>query len=84
MISRNRLGTKGQRTLAGSCCPGPAGPMAVDGGPMPSRRTFELIVITVILMAPALSMVQLWARKHLATTANGASSEAAAVVTAVL
>lgn len=51
---------------------------------MPSRRTFELIVITVVLMAPALSMVQLWARKHLVTTASAASSDAAAVVTQIL
>ena len=51
---------------------------------MPTRRTFELIVITVVLMAPALSMVHLWARKHLATTANEASSDAAAVVTNII
>jgi len=52
---------------------------------MPTRRTFELIVITVVLMhAGALSMVKLWARKHLATTANAATSDAAAVVTQVL
>jgi hypothetical protein len=51
---------------------------------MPTRRTFELVVITVVLMAPALSMIHLWARKHLATTANTASSDAAAVVTQIL
>jgi len=51
---------------------------------MPTRRTFELVVITVVLMAPALSMIQLWARKHLATTAAPASSDAAAVVTQIL
>ena len=51
---------------------------------MPSRRTFELIVIVVVLSAPALSMIQLWARKHLATTANAASGDAAAVVTQIL
>jgi hypothetical protein len=48
---------------------------------MPTRRTMELIVITTVLLTPVLSMVHLWARKHLATTANAASSEAAAVVT---
>lgn len=51
---------------------------------MPTRRTFELVVITVVLLAPALSMIQLWARKHLATAAAGASGEAAAVVTEIL
>jgi hypothetical protein len=51
---------------------------------MPTRRTFELVVITVVLMAPALSMIHLWARKHLATTAAGASSDAAAVATQIL
>ena len=48
---------------------------------MPTRRTFELIVITTILLAPVLSMAHLWARKHLATTANTATSDAAAVIT---
>jgi hypothetical protein len=51
---------------------------------MPTRRTFELVVITVILMAPALSMVQLWARKHLVTSATAATSDAAAVVAQIL
>jgi hypothetical protein len=51
---------------------------------MPTRRTMELIVITVVLMAPALSMVHLWARKHLATTASTATGDAAAVVTQLL
>jgi hypothetical protein len=41
----------------------------------------ELIVITTVLLAPVLSMVHLWARKHLATTANTATSDAAAVIT---
>jgi hypothetical protein len=48
---------------------------------MPTRRTMELIVITTVLLAPVLSMVHLWARKHLATTANTATSDAAAVIT---
>ena len=51
---------------------------------MPNRRTFELVVIVVVLMAPALSMVHLWARKHLATTANAVTSDAAAVVTEII
>jgi hypothetical protein len=51
---------------------------------MPTRRTFELIVITTVLLAPVLSMVHLWARKHLVTAASGASSDAAAVVTQIV
>jgi len=51
---------------------------------MPTRRQFEMTVIVIVLMAPALSMVSLWARKHLATTANAATSDAAAVVTQIL
>jgi hypothetical protein len=51
---------------------------------MPTRRTFELVVITVVLMAPALSLIHLWARKHMVTTANAVTSDAAAVVTQIL
>lgn len=51
---------------------------------MPTRRTMELIIITSVLLTPVLSMVHLWARKHLATTANAATSEAAAVITEII
>jgi hypothetical protein len=51
---------------------------------VPTRRTFELIVITVVLMAPAMSMVHLWARKHIAVTGEGAASDAAKAVTQIL
>ena len=51
---------------------------------MPSRRTFELIVITVVLMAPAMSMIHLWARKHIVTTGTGPTADAASVVTEIL
>jgi hypothetical protein len=51
---------------------------------LPTRRTFELIVITVVLMAPALSMVHLWTRKHLATATSEATRDAAAVVNAII
>jgi hypothetical protein len=51
---------------------------------LPTRRTFELIVITIVLMAPALSMVQLWAKKHLVTTATAATADVAQVVTEIL
>ena len=51
---------------------------------MPTRRVFEMTVIVVVLMAPALSMIHLWARKHLATTATGAAADAAQVVTEII
>lgn len=51
---------------------------------MYTRRIFEGVVLTVILLAPALSMVKLWAQKHLVTTASSAAGEAAAVVTQIL
>jgi hypothetical protein len=51
---------------------------------MPNRRTFELIVITVTLMAPALSMIQLWMRKHIAVSGPGVTADAAAVVTEII
>jgi hypothetical protein len=51
---------------------------------MPTRRTFELIVITVVLLAPALSMVNLWARKHIVVSGNGPTAEAAHVAAEIL
>lgn len=51
---------------------------------MPTRRTFELVVITVVLMAPALSMINLWARKHIVTTGNGATADAARVLEEII
>ena len=51
---------------------------------MPTRRTFELIVITVVLMAPALHMVQLWARKNLVINGSGTAVGDASHVVAEL
>jgi hypothetical protein len=51
---------------------------------IPTRRTFELVVITIVLMAPALSMVQLWMRKHIAVTGNSATADAARVGASIL
>lgn len=51
---------------------------------MPTRRDMELTVIVVVLMAPALAMIHLWARKHLVTTASNATADAAQVVTEIL
>ena len=36
-----------------------------------NRRTFESIVIIVVLMQPVLGLVRLWAHKAVATTAPG-------------
>jgi hypothetical protein len=41
------------------------------GGQMPTRRIFELIVITNVLFWPARSTVRLWAKKQLATQPPG-------------
>jgi hypothetical protein len=38
---------------------------------MPTRRIFELIVITNVLFWPARSTVRLWAKKQLATQPAG-------------
>lgn len=46
---------------------------------MPNRRTFELVVLTVILLHPALSLVRVWAMKHMATTSNESSGVGASV-----
>lgn len=51
---------------------------------MPNRRTFELVVIMTVLLQPALHMVNLWMRKHIATTGNGVTADAARVVEEVL
>jgi hypothetical protein len=44
---------------------------------MPTRRTFELVIITVILAQPALAVVRLWLKKHVATTSPGIGSDVA-------
>jgi hypothetical protein len=51
---------------------------------MPTRRQFEMTVIVVILLGPALSMVHLWLKKHLATTASAAGADVAFVADQVL
>lgn len=38
---------------------------------MPTRRIFELVVITSVLLWPAKGTVKLWARKTLATYPTG-------------
>ena len=51
---------------------------------MPTRRTFELIIVTVILVHPVIRAAHLWAAKHLATSANEATSTAAEVAIQIL
>lgn len=40
---------------------------------MPTRRIFELIVITNVLFWPARQTVRLWGKKQLATAAPGSA-----------
>lgn len=51
---------------------------------MPTRRDFELIVIVVILLHPALSLVRVWSEKHLATHGAEAGGSVGASVAAEL
>lgn len=51
---------------------------------MPNRRTLELIVVTVVLMGPVVSMARIWAAKHLATSNNPGTTVAAEVAATVL
>jgi hypothetical protein len=41
--------------------------LPVPGGGMPTRRIFELVVVTSVLLWPAKGTVKLWGRKALAT-----------------
>lgn len=47
---------------------------------MPTRRTFELIIVTVVLLHPVIRMAHIWAAKHLATSNTDATGVAAEVV----
>lgn len=51
---------------------------------MPTRRTFEMTVLVVILTQPALAMIRLWLRKHQVTNNPSATTDAAAVAAFVL
>jgi hypothetical protein len=42
-----------------------------QGGAVPTRRIFELVVITNVLFWPARSTVRLWGKKQLAVAAPG-------------
>ena len=47
---------------------------------MPNRRTFELMVVTIVLVHPVIRMARIWAAKHMATAGPGPASTAAEVV----
>jgi hypothetical protein len=51
---------------------------------MPTRRTLELIVITVLAMQPAFGMVKLWSIRTLATAPAGSVMHGIAEVTNVV
>lgn len=51
---------------------------------MPTRRTFEMVVIVAVLIQPALAMVKLWTRKHIVVSGEGVTADAARVVTQIL
>lgn len=51
---------------------------------MPTRRIFELIVVTAILMRPAFAMVSLWSTKTLQTQQPGTIMHGTAQITKVL
>ena len=50
---------------------------------MPNRRTMELVVVTVLLLRPVISMVHIWAAKHQATSDNPATNTAAKIISIV-
>lgn len=51
---------------------------------MPTRRTMELVILTVILLQPAMAMIKLWMQKHIVTTGNDVTSDAARAVEQLL
>jgi hypothetical protein len=51
---------------------------------VPNRRVFEMTVIVVVLMQPALAMVKLWTRKHILVTGNSAAADAAKIANQII
>jgi len=51
---------------------------------LPTRRTLELIVVTVIAMRPLMAVVKLWSHKTLATTPVGSVAHGAAEIGSVV
>lgn len=50
---------------------------------MPTRRTMELVVVTVVLLHPVIRMARIWAAKHLSTSTNPVTTTAAETIAAV-
>jgi len=51
---------------------------------MPTRRTMELIVITVVLFHPVAALVKLWSHKTLATAPEGSVAHGTAQIASVI
>lgn len=51
---------------------------------MPTRRTMELVVVTVVLLHPVVSMARIWLAKHLRTSSNDTTTAAAEVAATIL
>lgn len=41
---------------------------------MPTRRVFELMIVTGVLLTPALGTMKMWARKTISTSSQGSVS----------
>lgn len=51
---------------------------------MPTRRTMELIVVSVLAMRPVFAVVKLWSHKTLATAPEGSVAHGVAEIGTVL
>jgi hypothetical protein len=51
---------------------------------MPTRRTMELIIVTVVLLHPVIRMAHIWAAKHLSTSNNEVTGIVAEVIATVV
>ena len=51
---------------------------------MPTRRTLELIVVTIIAIKPVFGLVRLWSAKTLASSSPGSPSHQVAEVTHII
>ena len=51
---------------------------------MPTRRTMELIVITVVLLHPVVALAKLWSHKTMATTPPGTLAHGTAEIVSVV
>lgn len=52
--------------------------------PLPTRRIFELMIITAVLVRPAIGLVHLWAKKTLDTHEPGTLLHGVAEIATVL